>query len=99
MSANGLVPPAPWTTHNWNWRGWMAKAEIKLNRAGVRALLRSDEVEQDLRRRAERVAAAAEPNAPENVEIRVDSAKGSNRARATVVALGGYKAELEDRFL
>lgn len=77
----------------------MAKTEIKLNRSGVRAILRSDSVERDLLLRAGRVAAAAQANAPENVEIRVDSSKGANRARATVVALGGYKAELEDRFL
>jgi hypothetical protein len=77
----------------------MAKTEIKLNQAGVRKILRSDSVEEDLLARAQRVAAAAEPNAPSNVEIRVDSGKGATRARATVVALGGYKAELEDRFL
>lgn len=77
----------------------MAKAEIKLNRSGVRQLLRSDSVERDLLLRAGRVAGAAQGRAPENVEIRVDSTKGATRARATVVALGGYRAELEDRFL
>lgn len=77
----------------------MAKTEIKLNKAGVRQILRSDSVEQDLLQRAGRVAATAQGKAPENVEIRVDSTKGANRARATVVALGGYRAELEDRFL
>ena len=77
----------------------MAKTEIKLNSAGVRALLRSSSVEQDLLRRAQRVAAAAQANAPENVEIRVDSSRGGNRARAVVVALGGYKEDLETRFL
>ncbi len=77
----------------------MAKTEIKLNRSGVRQILRSDSVERDLLLRAGRVAAAAQAKAPENVEIRVDSRKGPNRARATVVALGGQKAELEDRFL
>jgi hypothetical protein len=77
----------------------MAKAEIKLNRSGVRQILRSETVERDLRLRAGRVAAAAQGKAPENVEIRVDSSRGANRARATVVALGGYKEELETRFL
>lgn len=77
----------------------MAKTEIKLNSKGVREILRSDSVERDLLLRAGRVAAAAQAKAPENVEIRVDSAKGATRARATVVALGGAKAELEDRFL
>lgn len=77
----------------------MASTEIKLNSPGIRALLRSNEVEQDLLRRAQRVAAAAEANAPENVEIKVDSKVGSTRARATVVALGGYKEDLETRFL
>jgi hypothetical protein len=77
----------------------MAKVEIKLNRAGIRTVLRSDKMERELLLRAGRVAAAAQGKAPENVEIRVDSTKGVNRARATVVALGGYKAELEDRFL
>lgn len=77
----------------------MAKTEIKLNKAGVRALLRSDSVERDLLLRAGRVMGAAQGRAPSNVELRVDSSKGSNRARATVVALGGYRAELEDRFL
>lgn len=77
----------------------MGNTEIKLNRAGVRALLRSEEVRHDLLQRAGRVAASAQANAPENVEIRVDSSIGSNRARAVVVALGGYKEDLETRFL
>lgn len=77
----------------------MANTEIKLNRAGVRQILRSDSVEQDLLRRAQRVAAAAQANAPDHVEIRADSSKGGNRARATVVALGGYDEDLETRFL
>lgn len=77
----------------------MGKTEIKLNRAGVRTLLRSEAVRRDLLQRAGRVAAVAQANAPENVEIRVDSSIGANRARATVVALGGYKEDLETRFL
>jgi hypothetical protein len=77
----------------------MAKVEIKLNKAGIRAVLRSDRMERELLLRAGRVAAQAQGKAPENVEIRVDSSKGPNRARATVAALGGYRAELEHRFL
>jgi len=77
----------------------MADTVIKLNRNGVRAILRSDSVQRDLLLRAGRVAAAAQANAPENVEIKLDSAKGSNRARAVVLALGGYSEDLESRFL
>lgn len=77
----------------------MAKVKIELNRKGIRSVLRSDRVERDLLLRAGRVAASAQGQAPEHVEIKVDSTKGPNRARATVAALGGYKAELEDRFL
>lgn len=77
----------------------MAKFEIKLNRSGVRALLRSDDVERDLLRRAERVAQAAESKAPDHIRIVVDSSVGATRARAIVLALGGYDEELDKRFL
>lgn len=75
------------------------KVEIKLNRSGVRSLLRSKDVEQDLLRRAQRVAEAARARAPEHIEIVADSSIGANRARAVVVALGGYDEELDKRFL
>lgn len=52
--------------------------KIQLNRAAVRALLRSAEVQADLRRRAERIAAAAGPG------HEVVSYVGKNRARETV---------------
>lgn len=78
----------------------MAKnVEIKLNRSGVRSLLRSESVETDLRRRAERVADLARSRAPDHVEIVSDSSIGATRARAIVLALGGYDEELDKRFL
>lgn len=51
--------------------------QIKMNRKGVKELLRSPEVEADLRARAERAA-----NRHEGFEA--DSAIGQNRARASV---------------
>ena len=77
----------------------MASTKIELNRAGVRALLRSAAVRRDLLARAGRVAAAAQANAPEHVKVVLDSSVGSNRARAIVLALGGYNEDLETRFL
>lgn len=61
----------------------MARRAVILNRAGVRALLRSAEVAADLRSRAERVASAAGPGHV------VDSDVGTNRARAAVIADSG----------
>lgn len=61
----------------------MARRAVILNRAGVRALLRSAEVSADLRSRAERVASAAGPGHV------VDSDVGTNRARAAVIAASG----------
>lgn len=59
----------------------MAKTTIvfKRNSAGIRELLRSSGMEQNLRTRAERIAAAAGPG------HEVDSRIGANRARASVV--------------
>ncbi len=51
---------------------------FQLNRAAVGQLLKSNEVQADLKRRADRIAAAAGPG--HEVEERV----GRNRARATV---------------
>lgn len=56
----------------------MANVRIVLNRRGVRDILRSREVADDLRRRAERIAAAAGPG--HEVEVAI----GRNRARASV---------------
>ena len=56
----------------------MARLRIVLNRSGVRELLRSPEIQGDLRRRADRIASAAGPG------HEVDVAAGRNRARASV---------------
>lgn len=56
----------------------MADVRVKLNSAGVRALLRSVDVCNDLRARAARIAAAAGDG------MESDASIGSNRARATV---------------
>jgi hypothetical protein len=57
----------------------MANVRIVLNRAGVRELLRSDEMEAELLRRANNIANAAGPG------HRVESRKRTNRARAAVI--------------
>lgn len=51
---------------------------IKINRAGVGELLKSPEMQADLRRRADRIAAAAGPG------HEADSHVGRTRARSTV---------------
>lgn len=51
---------------------------IKLNPAGVRALLRSPEVQADLLKRGARIASAAGP------DHEVETTLGRNRARVTV---------------
>lgn len=56
----------------------MANVRIVLNRRGVRELLRSREIQADLERRAQRIAAAAGPGHEVTVE------QGRNRARAAV---------------
>lgn len=53
-------------------------ARVKLNRKGVRELLQSSEVQADLERRANAIAAAA----GEGMEV--DSGVGRTRARASV---------------
>lgn len=68
---------------------------IKLNRAGVRELLRSKEVQDDLAARAERIAAAAGDG------FDASSFVGANRARASVMAVSieARIAEAKDRTL
>lgn len=56
----------------------MANVKIVLNRRGVRELLRSPEIQRDLERRAQRIAATAGPG------HEVDADVGPNRARASV---------------
>lgn len=53
-------------------------AKIKLNSAGVKALLKSPEVQADLKARADRIAAQAGPG------HKVETFVGKNRARANV---------------
>lgn len=52
--------------------------KIKLNKPGVRELLRGEEMQADLKRRADKIAAAAGPG------NEVETFVGKNRARATV---------------
>jgi hypothetical protein len=63
----------------------MAPVVVKINRAGIRDILRSDGVLKDLERRAEAVAAASS-GADLTYEVRSDV--GRNRARAAVIAAG-----------
>lgn len=56
-----------------------SKVEIRINRAGIVELLKDPGVQADLRRRGERVAAAAGPG------HRVESAVGKKRARSAVI--------------
>ena len=71
------------------------KIEFKRNSAGIRQLLRSSEVEANLRARAERIAAAAGPG------HEVDSRIGANRARASVATatFEAMQSEATDRTL
>jgi hypothetical protein len=69
--------------------------QVKLNRAGLRDLLRSPEVRRDLERRARQIATAAGPGFESDSEI------GRNRARASVwtATLEAMVAEATDRAL
>lgn len=66
-------------------------ARLVLNRKNIAALLKSDAVEADLRRRAVNIAQAAGPG------HRVDSAVGKNRARAAVITATQEARESEAR--
>lgn len=63
---------------------------VVLNRAGMREMLRSKEVERDLLRRAKQVAAAADAigHAPHegDVDYYAESSRGASRAKAIAVA-------------
>jgi hypothetical protein len=69
--------------------------DVKLNRKGMRDLLRSEEVRKDLDRRAARVAAAAGPGMEHSSTI------GRNRALAMVwtETVDAMVAEATDRKL
>lgn len=69
----------------------MRNVEIRLNRSGVRSLLRSSEVQADLTRRAENIK-----NGLDLVEeYDVTEAVGRSRARASVVAVGPHARNRE----
>lgn len=72
-----------------------AKVKLEMNSQGVGELLKSAEVQAELKRRADRIAAAAGPG--HEVDVRV----GRTRARASVVTATreARKAEAESRRL
>jgi hypothetical protein len=72
--------------------------EFKLNREGIRKILRSPEMEAELLRRAQRVANATNLQDGEP-DLEIDSSIGKNRARATVFRPGGLLREADDRAL
>jgi len=71
------------------------KIRIEINSAGIQALLKSSEVQELLKAKADRIAAAA----GEGMEV--TSRIGATRARASVVTAtrAARKAEAEDRAL
>lgn len=73
----------------------MAIEGLKLNRAGMRELLRSEGVLEELRRRAEEIADRAGDG------MEVDAEIEANRARASVrtESFGAMAAEATDRVL
>ncbi len=73
----------------------MAKVRIELNKKAVREILRSPEVQADLKRRADAIAAAAGPGHETDLSV------GRNRARASVVTATheARRAEAVDRAL
>jgi len=73
----------------------MARVRATLNRSGVRELLQSDGVREDLERRADNISAAAGSG------HEVDSDVGPNRARASVrtVTIEAMRAEAESHNL
>lgn len=68
----------------------MPRVRVVLNSAGMRALLRSRKVRDDLLERAARVAAAAEAAGVQphegDVDYRAKASMGASRARALVIA-------------
>lgn len=66
------------------------KPDVKLNRPGVSAVLKSQSVENAARARAERIARAAGPG------YEASSTVGRNRARASVIT-GTYEARIDNQ--
>lgn len=73
----------------------MAGQRVQLNRGNVRKLLRSEEVQANLKARADRIAAAAGPGMEAGVTV------GPNRARTSVITATpeAMLAEATDRKL
>lgn len=73
----------------------MAKIRIELNSKAIRDLLRSPEVQAELLRRAQNIAAAAGPGMEASV------VPGRNRARASVITATAEarRAQATDRVL
>lgn len=72
--------------------------EFKLNSAGVRKILRSVEMQAELKRRATAIANSAQLQ-PGEKPLVVEATEGKNRARATVFRPGGLTKEADDRAL
>lgn len=70
---------------------------IEMDQAAIRAFLQGPEVQNELRDRAEAIAAAAGSDEDFEVEVRV----GATRARASVrtASYAGMRAEATDRVL
>lgn len=75
----------------------MVKVRVELNSRGVVEVLQSEEVQDDLRRRAEAIANAAggSPDFEHGVDIVGDRAMG----RVWTATAAGKRAEAEDRAL
>lgn len=73
----------------------MARVRIEMNRAAIGALLKSPEVQADLKARADRIAAAAGEGMVASVQV------GKTRARASVITetVQAKRAEAKDRAL
>lgn len=75
---------------------------LKLNQKGIRELLQSDEVQADLQRRVDRIAAAT--GAPDDYDARVDVIGGTSKlgramGRVVTATFEARKAEAQDRTL
>ena len=77
------------------------QVRFELNRRGIGALARSEQLRGELLRRARRVEAAARAEAgPDDQEhIEATGFTGRTRARASVIWRGGLPTEVRDRVL
>jgi phage I-like protein len=72
---------------------------VDIDTNAVRSIARSNEVRADLQRRANRVANAAKAHTADPSRIEATSYVGRNRARASVMNVGGLSEEHRDRIL